>query len=793
VAVAKYISLFILAVLLFNPMVLLGDTPLPDSVVVTDQASSGLMLSGKARFFIEADQAYSIDQVHRDWSTIPTQQVRDKSATLGNGDDVYWLRIELNTADISIDEWMLGVSNGNIDRLTAYLIADNDIEAETTTDTNKPFSMRKVLHPDLYLPVNLQPNKQYQLYLRVEHNGFVDTPVLLISRADMLNWQSQLRFERGIYYGAVLMMVLFNFCLWLSTRQIAYLYYIFFIASMGMIVAIVDGVAFQSLWPSLPWLNRYALNVFTNLPAIFAILFTVSFLNLSLKRSRLLYLLLCLLALNIAILFFSVALPVSYAHFIGASVCLITFPVLLFAGAYSWYGGHFYAKYFTFAWLLLCLMISLVSAAAVDIALIEMNDIWSWLRWSSIVEMTLLSFALAARINYIVMAGEAARAESLAKSDFIAHISHELRTPMNGILGMSELLKGQLTDPVQRHYNQVIYQSGQSLLAVINDILDSAKIEANKQAVVYAAFNIRALANQVLFVIEAQALAKGVELQCDADPAIPDFVIGDAQRIRQVISNLLNNAIRFTDSGSITLSLTALEHGVRFNVVDTGMGISQHTQETLFDAFVQGEVGRNTATKGSGLGLYICRRLVHLMGGEIHCSSAEGVGANFWFDLTLRPAMGGGTQGSNHITEPAEGSCALRLLVAEDNKVNQLVISKMLQKNGHQAAVVDNGAKAVAYYRKHYRHIDVVLMDCEMPVLNGYRAVEKIRRFELARQLPRIPIIAFTAHALPEYAQRCLACGMDDVMVKPIDERIMRELLSKAVVHSSKQDIKSAI
>ncbi|CAH0990867.1 Sensor histidine kinase RcsC [Sinobacterium norvegicum] len=781
---AKYIALISLVFLCFKPLMASGDTGLPDEITVTEQGVSGVMVSANARFFIEHDQVYSIEQVRRLWPSIPQQQVRDESATLGNGDSVYWVRMDIQTTALSTREWFVGVNNGSIDKVTAYLVTGDRVEAEAGIDASKPFADRAIKNPELYMPVQLAANQQYQIYLRVEHSGFVDSPVVLISRDEMLNHVSKKRFERGIYYGAVLMIVIFNFCLWLSTRQTAYLFYILFTASIGMIVAVVEGVAFQTLWPSAPWVNRYSINALINLPSIFAILFAISFLNLSLHGGRLYVVLMTLLSLNVVSMVVSVFLPFSYAHFLGSIGCLVVFPILLFAGAFSWYKGHFYAKYFTFAWLLLCIMISLISAAAVDFAIVEMNEVWYWLRLGSITEMTLLAFALAARINYIAMVGEAARAESSAKSDFIAHISHELRTPMNGILGMSELLKEQLTDPIQRHYNQVIYQSGQSLLAVINDILDSAKIEANKQDVVYAAFNIRALANEVLFVIEAQALTKGVELQCHVDQRIPVTVVGDAQRIRQVISNLLNNAIRFTDSGTIVLTLTVLEDAIRFTVADTGRGISSKTQQTLFNAFEQGEVDQESEFKGSGLGLYICRRLVRLMGGEIYCQSAEGFGASFWFDLKLQPGLTSAKKNiaaeeSQTVMAKLNALHQLRVLVAEDNGVNQLVISKMLEKNGHSASVVENGLNAVNYYREHHGQIDVILMDCEMPVMDGYRAVEKIRGFEQSQGLPRIPIIAFTAHALPEHTERCIACGMDDVMVKPINESVMRKMLSK--------------
>ena len=370
------------------------------------------------------------------------------------------------------------------------------------------------------------------------------------------------------------------------------------------------------------------------------------------------------------------------------------------------------------------------------------------------------------------LARDEALASVRAKSDFLANMSHEIRTPMNGILGMTTLLLGTALSATQRHQARTVQQSAESLLTVINDILDFSKIEAGKMTLEAVDFDLRRVISETADLLRPRTEEKGLRLSWEMPPSFPACLRGDPSRLRQILTNLAGNAVKFTEQGGVTLQVTLLgqtdtEAMVRLTVQDTGIGIPQERLEAIFDSFTQADGSITRRYGGTGLGLAICRRLTTLMGGTIGVDSVEGHGSEFWLALTLQKQSLQKEPLEEIALPESEAALHLRVLLAEDNVINQEVARGFLETWDCAVAVVGNGLEAIAAARAG--RYDVVLMDIQMPEMDGMQATAALREAERACGGPRLPIIAMTAHNMRGDREHCLAGGMDDYVSKPID------------------------
>jgi TMAO reductase system sensor TorS len=376
---------------------------------------------------------------------------------------------------------------------------------------------------------------------------------------------------------------------------------------------------------------------------------------------------------------------------------------------------------------------------------------------------------------------------SQAKGEFLANMSHEIRTPMNGVIGTLQLLEGTTLDSSQREYVHIAHKSADALLAILNDILDLSKIEAGKLSLESIPFDMRELVRDLVVLHSLKAEQKGIELNSDISDVMPDVVMGDPTRIRQILVNLITNALKFTSEGEVSIRISVPERteekvSLRIEVNDTGIGIPLDKQQQLFSAFTQADGSTTRKYGGTGLGLAIVRQLVEMMHGELGIESNVGEGSRFWFVVPLGVSQES-LQTLSSKPQVEKQKLTGRVLLVEDNPVNQMVARKMLEKLGLDSILAANGQQALDVLEKEM--VDAVLMDCQMPEMDGFEATRQFRQREQASGANTLPVIAMTANVMEGDRERCLQAGMDDYLGKPVRMDELESTLRRWLVEAA--------
>jgi signal transduction histidine kinase/ActR/RegA family two-component response regulator len=390
---------------------------------------------------------------------------------------------------------------------------------------------------------------------------------------------------------------------------------------------------------------------------------------------------------------------------------------------------------------------------------------------------------LRATLGELVVARDQANAANVLKSQFLANMSHEIRTPLNGVLAMADVMARDELGTRQRERLGVIRESGELLLSVINDVLDLSKIEAGRLELATCDFSLDEMAEGAVSAFQVMAHGKGLRFGIAVDPGAAGWWRGDPDRIRQVLSNLVSNAIKFTVEGAVAVRFSlGPTGGLRLTVSDTGIGIAQDKLPTLFEKFIQADNSTTRRFGGTGLGLAICRELSQLMGGQVTARSIEGEGSTFVVDLPLARGAAPRAAEPAGVAEPHDQR-RLRILAAEDNATNQKVLQAVMEPLDVHLQIVPDGREAVDAWRGG--GFDLILMDIQMPVMDGVEAAKAIRAAELSERLPRTPILALTANALVHQVEAYLAAGMDGHVSKPIELKRLYDAIETAVANSA--------
>lgn len=780
----------------------------------------------------DPDGALAIDDIRSAEHSAAFGPTLDATPNLGFDRPVHWFRLRVDSRLKQAETYYLEVRYPLLDSVVLYIDTPDGLTRYQTGD-REVFATRPVSARTFLFPLRLEPGESQTLYLRVETLGSLTVPIELLSQDAAFKRITVEYSLLALYYGALLMLVVYNLYHFWRLRDINAANYAVFISLYVAFQLSLSGIAFQFFWPNHPWLANVSLPFFLSAAYLAGVQFTRSILDTAsnapgihrilghLRWLALVGMLLALLGPYAIAIKFSVALVFSVILFIAAGfkiglqgyrparyyslgwVVLLGFMVIYALNAFGLLPTSFITTWATqigSAWDAVILAFAItdrfylleeerrkLQTAYAD-ALQQSNDKLNRLNdglesrvQEGLRELQASNQQLRAEAEVRRAAEQKADAANRAKSEFLANMSHEIRTPMNAIVGFIQLLDRDQLEANQRDYITKAERAARALMHLIRDLLDFSKIEVGRLELEHKGFSVETLVEDARDLVALSAAAKGLALSIDLQGGEGCWVMGDEARLRQVLVNLLNNAIKFTERGEVKLELQCAPtpgNRVQFAVAvtDTGIGIPDDQRERLFQPFTQADASITRRFGGTGLGLAICQRLVRQMGGEISLSSTPGVGSRFFFDLELDAAEAADCPVNlGTAPEMAEPLAGLRVLIVEDEPLNHEVAAAMMKRAGAEPKVSESGTEALAILSERgCDAFDVLLLDLQMPVMDGYETARRVRALPGGSDLP---MIAMTAHATRLDRERCLAVGFACHLAKPIEQRRLIQAL----------------
>jgi CheY-like chemotaxis protein/signal transduction histidine kinase len=722
---------------------------------------------------------------------------------VGFSQSAYWLRLDLSyrSAQAAPHAWLLEVAFPPLDQVDLYLPnGRGGYRLAQHTGDSQPFASRQLAQNNYVFPLSLAPNQRQQVYLRVQSQGSIIVPLTLWSPTAYLPHMLPRIYLLGLIYGLLLVMLLYNLFIFLSVRERSYLYYIAYVGAAGLYQVSVNGTGIEYFWPNSPWLANALTPFAVSLAVICACQFARSFLHTAKQAPKLDLALLGLMLLGALVSLLALFVSYTLASRLSTLLVPLLSVALLLGGVRAWQRGLHEARYFVLAWCVF-LLGSIVTAAMLS-GLLAYSVIAMYASHiGSALAVGLLSLALADRIN--AMKAERAKLQqqsarelqvlnqqlevsSQRKDEFLATLSHELRTPMNGVNGALELMKTLPQDVAMQQYQQLAVSASRDMMRMVNDVLLLTELQAGKLHACRAMFSVRSWLESLRVRYVTLVSEQGLQWCLEFDEKIPDSLEGDADKLSRCVSYLMDTVLAFNCAGNLILRVKrgAVRHatlGLQVELQYTLACTAQANAAPLYPNAQRLEHAGDSGADGLGVSMAICRQLLAMLGGSLSHRRLPEQGGCFLLNLELGllaplplPLNVMSTSTSTLRTprlqtrEPMQ----CRVLLVEDNAINQLVLRGMLLKLGYQVCCADNGRAALELLSRE--SVDMVLLDCQMPELDGFATCRALRMLPGCSELP---VLALTAHSHAGDRERCLAAGMNDYLSKPLRFATLQTLL----------------
>ncbi|WP_018925772.1 hybrid sensor histidine kinase/response regulator [Pseudomonas umsongensis] len=781
-------------------LMLLLCLPLLASAVEFDEFTQSLPLGRTMQVYEDPGGQATIADVRAQAAAGHFKPHDKATLNAGYSRSAFWLKIDLQyrpTNPSAQRTWLLELAYPPLDHLDLYLPdAGGDYQLVRQTGDALPFATREIRQNNYLFGLSFAPGQAQTVYLRLQSEGSIQAPVTLWSSTAYLEEQPVRLYVLGLIYGVLLGMLVYNLFIFLSVRDTSYLYYIVYIASFGLYQLSVNGAAVEYFWPNNPWWANAATPFFIGCSGLFGSQFARSFLRTATHSRWLDRVLLALIAFSTLVVGLSLMTSYALALRLATALALVFTVVIFAAGVFAWWRGLRVARYFIIAWSAF-LLGGVVNTMMVLGYLPNVFLTMYASQIGSALEVALLSLALADRINAMrehqaqtlfdagqkleVLNQQLAHSNRL-KDEFLATLTHELRTPMNGVIGSLELMQTVEMNPELEQYQQTAAGSARDMMRMVNGILTLTELQAGKLKVYPDTFSLRSMVESLRGQFDGNASSKSLDFKVEVAPGLPDRLFGDSGKLAQCLECLLDNAIKFTRVGGLALRVTgkpAAEPGrlaLSFAVIDTGIGFTDLGEATLYQRFFQLDGSMTREYGGLGVGLAICRQLVELLGGRLSHRSEPGRGSRFQLDVEFELSL---VEPAPSITRQTTG---LRLpqectvLLVDDNSINQLVMRGMLLKLGFRVRTADNGLAALDQLQ--CEAVDAVLLDCQLPPADCASICRRIRALPGCAELP-VFMIALSADRV-----HCPSDTVVDYLNKPVKFEDLQAALYRRVLCS---------